>query len=47
MQHLRDLESAGLVTSQKHGCVHIVSPRPGALDVLHLWLGEQRTPAEC
>jgi hypothetical protein len=20
--------------------------RPGALDVLHLWLGEQRTPAE-
>jgi len=23
-----------------------VSLRPGALDVLHLWLGEQRTPAE-
>ncbi len=46
MQHLRVLESAGLVTSQKHGRVRTVSLRPGALDVLHLWLGEQRTPAE-
>ena len=24
----------------------IANIRPGALDVLHLWLGEQRTPAE-
>jgi DNA-binding transcriptional ArsR family regulator len=40
MQHLR------LVTSQKHGRVRTVSLRPGALDVLHLWLAEQRTPAE-
>jgi DNA-binding transcriptional ArsR family regulator len=46
MQHLRVLEEAGLVTSQKHGRVRTVSLRPGALDVLHLWLGEQRTPAE-
>ncbi len=46
MQHLRVLESAGLVTSHKHGRVRTVSLRPGALDVLHLWLGEQRTPAE-
>lgn len=46
MQHLRVLEAAGLVTSQKHGRVRTVSLRPGALDVLHLWLGEQRTPAE-
>jgi len=46
MQHLRVLENAGLVTSQKHGRVRTVSLRPGALDVLHLWLGEQRTPAE-
>ena len=46
MQHLRVLEDAGLVTSQKHGRVRTVSLRPGALDVLHLWLGEQRTPAE-
>ena len=46
MQHLRVLEDAGLVTSQKHGRVRTVSLRPGALDVLHLWLDEQRTPAE-
>ncbi|MGO4235926.1 ArsR/SmtB family transcription factor [Pseudarthrobacter sp. YAF2] len=46
MQHLRVLEDAGLVTSEKHGRVRTVSLRPGALDVLHLWLGEQRTPAE-
>ena len=46
MQHLRVLEHAGVVTSEKHGRVRTVSLRPGALDVLHLWLGEQRTPAE-
>ena len=46
MQHLRVLEEAGLVTSQKHGRVRTVSLRVGALDVLHLWLGEQRTSAE-
>ena len=46
MQHLRVLDSAGLVTSQKHGRARTVSLRPGALDVLHRWLDEQRTPAE-
>lgn len=46
MQHLRILENAGVITSEKHGRVRTVSLRPGALDVLHLWLGEQRTPAE-
>ncbi|MCU1688856.1 MAG: putative ArsR-family transcriptional regulator [Pseudonocardiales bacterium] len=46
MQHLRILESSGLVTSQKAGRVRTVSLLPGALDVLHLWLGEQRTPGE-
>jgi DNA-binding transcriptional ArsR family regulator len=46
LQHLRILEDAGVVTSEKHGRVRTVSLRPGALDVLHLWLGEQRTPAE-
>lgn len=46
MQHLSILESAGVVTSEKQGRVRTVSLRPGALDVLHLWLGEQRTPAE-
>ena len=46
LQHLRILEDAGVVTSSKQGRVRTVSLRPGALDVLHLWLGEQRTPAE-
>jgi DNA-binding transcriptional ArsR family regulator len=46
LQHVRVLEDAGLVTSEKHGRVRTVSLRPGAFDVLHLWLGEQRTPAE-
>ena len=46
MQHLRVLETAGLITSEKHGRVRTVSLRPGAYDVLHLWLGEQRTHAE-
>ena len=46
MQHLRVLEEAGVVTSEKHGRVRTVTLRPGALDVLHLWLAERRTPAE-
>ena len=46
LQHLRVLQDAGLVTSEKHGRVRTVSLRPGALDTVHLWLGEQRTPAE-
>ncbi|WP_347978370.1 metalloregulator ArsR/SmtB family transcription factor [Microbacterium sp. ProA8] len=46
LQHLRILEDAGVVTSNKQGRVRTVSLRPGSLDVLHLWLGEQRTPAE-
>lgn len=46
LQHLRILEDAGLVTSEKHGRVRTVTLRPGGLDVLNLWLGEQRTPAE-
>ena len=46
MQHLNILEQAGVVTSEKHGRVRTVSLRPGALDVLHLWLGEQRSPPE-
>jgi DNA-binding transcriptional ArsR family regulator len=46
MQHLRILENAGLITSKKHGRVRTVALRPGALDMLHLWLGEQRTTAE-
>ena len=46
MQHLRVLEDAGVVTSSKQGRVRTVSLRPGGLDVLHLWLGEQRTSTE-
>jgi len=46
LQHLGILERAGVVVSEKHGRVRTVSLRPGALDVLHVWLGEQRTPAE-
>ena len=46
LQHLGVLEDAGVVTSQKLGRVRTVNLRPGALDVLHLWLDEQRTPAE-
>lgn len=46
MQHLRMLEDAGVVTSEKRGRVRTVSLRPGALDVVHLWLVQQRTPAE-
>lgn len=46
MQHLGILKAAGIVSSEKQGRVRTVSLRPGALDVLHLWLGEQRTPAE-
>lgn len=46
LQHLGILERAGIVTSEKQGRVRTVSLRPGALDVLHLWLDAQRTPAE-
>ncbi|WP_408630467.1 ArsR/SmtB family transcription factor [Microlunatus flavus] len=45
MHHLHVLEDAGVISSQNHGRGRTVSLRPGALDVLHLWLGERRTPA--
>ena len=46
MQHLGIFEDAGIISSEKQGRVRTISLRPGALDVLHPWLGEQRTPAE-
>ncbi len=46
LQHLGVLEAAGIITTQKDGRVRTASLRPGAFDALHLWLGEQRTPAE-
>ncbi|WJL97201.1 metalloregulator ArsR/SmtB family transcription factor [Microbacterium sp. ET2] len=46
LQHLRVLEDARVITSSKQGRVRTVALRPGALDVLHLWLDQRRTPAE-
>lgn len=46
LQHLGVLETAGVVVSEKVGRSRTVSLRPGGLDVLHLWLDGQRTPAE-
>lgn len=46
LQHLRALEAAGVIPSQEQGRVRTVSLRPGSLDTLRAWLGEQRTPAE-
>lgn len=46
MQHLGILEAAGVVVSEKIGRSRTVGLRPGGLDVLHLWLDGQRTPAE-
>lgn len=46
LQHVRVLEDAGVVASSKQGRVRTVTLRPGALDVLHLWLDQNRTPAE-
>lgn len=45
-QHLGVLVDAGIATSEKTGRVRTLSLRPGGLDPLHLWLGEQRTAAE-
>ena len=46
LQHLRLLEDARVITSSKQGRVRTVTLRPGALDVLHLWLDQRRTTAE-
>ena len=37
-QHLRVLEGAGLVTSEKHGTRHLYAVQPDGLAVLRLWL---------
>ncbi|MCB1184351.1 winged helix-turn-helix transcriptional regulator [bacterium] len=42
LQHLRLLESAGLVTTRKRGRVRIVQLRPQALQETTRWLEEQR-----
>jgi DNA-binding transcriptional ArsR family regulator len=37
-QHLRVLEGAGLVTSERHGTRHLYAVQPDGLAVLRLWL---------
>ena len=47
MQHLRILERRRTGDVRRStGAFAPSACKPGALDVLHLWLGEQRTPAE-
>lgn len=43
LQHQRVPDDSGLITSQKHERARTVNLRPGPSDVLHRWLGEQRT----
>lgn len=42
MGHLRKLETAGLVTSEKHGRVRTCAIQPEALAPMRNWLEEQR-----
>jgi len=46
VQHLKVLEDAGIVTSQKVGRVRTVQLAPDALAVGGEWIGRQRVPAE-
>jgi DNA-binding transcriptional ArsR family regulator len=46
VQHLRVLEDAGIVTSEKVGRVRTVQLAPGALTAGREWISEQRLPAE-
>lgn len=46
LQHLKVLESAGLVASQKVGRTRTYRVVPGALDAATTWMGGVRTPAE-
>lgn len=43
MQHLRVLESCGLVASEKAGRVRTYRLEPAGLRLAEQWLGEQRT----
>ena len=42
LQHLKALESSGLVRSQKRGRVRTVSMEPGAMSDAESWLAERR-----
>lgn len=46
VQHLRVLEDAGIVSSQKVGRVRTVQLEPDALVAPAQWVAVQRTPAE-
>lgn len=46
VQHLKVLEDAGIVTSQKVGRVRTVQLAPDALAAGGEWIGRQRLPAE-
>lgn len=46
VQHLKVLEEAGIVSSQKVGRVRTVQLEPDALVVPGEWIAGQRTPAE-
>lgn len=46
VQHLRVLEDAGIVTSQKVGRVRTVQLAPDALALGSGWINRQRLPAE-
>lgn len=46
VQHLRVLEDAGIVTSEKVGRVRTFQLTPGALAPASTWIDTQRLPAE-
>ncbi len=46
LQHLKVLESAGIVASQKVGRTRTYRVVPGALDPAGAWIADVRTPAE-
>lgn len=46
MQHLRVLEAAGIVASEKTGRVRVCRLEPGGMDALALWIEARRHPSE-
>ncbi len=46
VQHLKVLEDAGIVTSEKIGRVRTVQLAPGAMGTGREWIDKQRLPAE-
>jgi DNA-binding transcriptional ArsR family regulator len=46
MQHLKVLEDAGVIVTEKHGRVRSCRIEPHVLRAAERWLGEQRTRSE-